>query len=218
MLLKFRPSWDDTVFLITVGGNLPLAVGGWSHPSEINTASYSIWLIIASMLVYSSRAQGASVRLPLGFVVGNVSMLVLAYIRGGSTFNLGAAESLALYGVIGTLCIWLGHGASTGRWSPKLMFYGAVFADVLSFYPQAKQYIEPHEPMTWLGISCFAMWLIASSIVVIKIDRMPQQLREILQRPLSLQQLKLGCVVMEKSLFPLEQIVFIGLLLPLMMR
>ncbi|MBI5004498.1 hypothetical protein HZC00_05405 [Candidatus Kaiserbacteria bacterium] len=42
-------------------------------------------------------------------------------------------------------------GGITGKWNPRILFLGSVMVDVLSFYPQVKQYLLPHDPPTnWL--------------------------------------------------------------------
>jgi hypothetical protein len=147
--------FDWGVFLLSAGAYIPLAIGGWQHPEEINVASYSLWLILASMLLYSSRAQGfAGWRMPLGFLIGNASMLLLAFAIGGYTFNLGKAETIILYGIISmvvcaTIRFTQGHAGDI----PRILFLGGVAADVLSFYPQLKQYLGPHDaPTSWMLI------------------------------------------------------------------
>src|SRR5262245_33990023 len=91
--------WGWIVFALSVWAYLPVAIGGWRHPVEINLASYGVWLLIAGVLLYSYRSQGLlGWRLPFGFVIGNVAMLMLGLVRGGYSFNLGWAETIGLGG------------------------------------------------------------------------------------------------------------------------
>ncbi len=140
------------VFAFSLGGYVPLTIGGWRHPSEMNLAAYGIWLVIGAMLVYSSYKQGfAGLLLPFGFCVGNSWMIALGLFRGGYTFNLGTAEAVALYGIVFTLSLWVAAGTTTGKWSPRILYLGAISAEAISYYPQWKQYLLPHEsPTSWL--------------------------------------------------------------------
>src|SRR5271170_403603 len=105
---QHKKFWSWTVFILGVVAYVPIMIGGWHHPKEINLASFSMWLIISGMLLYSSHSQEfAGWRIALGFVVGNASLFILGLIRGGYTFNIGSTETVALYGVIGTLSIWV---------------------------------------------------------------------------------------------------------------
>lgn len=29
-------NWDNKVLILSTGGYIPLAIGGWSHPEEVN--------------------------------------------------------------------------------------------------------------------------------------------------------------------------------------
>ncbi len=155
------------VFAFSIGGYVPLSIGGWQHPSEMNLAAYGIWLIIAALLVYSSWKQGfAGLLLPFGFCVGNSWMLALGLWRGGYTFNLGQAEAFALYGLVLTLSLWAAVGTKTGTWSPRILYLGAISAEAISYYPQWKQYLVSHERPTWWLL---AGWCISMTGVLVNI-------------------------------------------------
>lgn len=163
--------WSWVVFILGAGAYVPMAIGGWQHPREINMASYSIWLIVSGMLLYSSYSRGfAGWRMPFGLSIGNGLLLVFGFIRGGYTFNLGSAEIFALYGVIGALSLWVAVGTFTKKWSHRILFLGGVTADILSFYPQLKQYLLPHEPATQLMMIGWYLWVLMAIINVIMVE------------------------------------------------
>lgn len=198
------------VFAFSAGAYIPLAIGGWQHPEEINVASYSLWLILASMLLYSSRAQDfAGWRMPLGFVLGNGSMLVLAFALGEYTFNLGTAETIVLYGLIATISAWVAVGQTTGKWNPRILFLGSVAADILSFYPQLKQYLEPHDEPTYWMLFGWSLWIVGAFINVALVERMCQKLYTRAKHPL---------LVLEESAFSLENGLFMIITVAVMVR
>lgn len=167
------------VFIFSAGAYIPLAIGGWLHPEEINVASYSLWLILASLLLYSSRAQNfAGWRMPLGFVIGNSLMICLAGAINIYTFNLGPSEMIVLYGIVGVIVV------ATIRWAqghtgdvPRIIFLGSVVADILSFYPQIKQYLQPHDaPTNWMLLG-WCMWILGAFINVAFVERVLQKIR-----------------------------------------
>jgi hypothetical protein len=212
--------WGWIVFILGAGAYLPIAIGGWQHPTEVNMASYSIWLIISGMLLYSSHSQGfAGWRMPLGFFFGNGSLLVLGFTRGGYTFNLGQAETIALYGVIGTLSLWVAVGTVTKKWKPRILFLGGVTADILSFYPQLKQYLLPHEPPTDLMISGWCLWILMAFINVFLVEEfykkltMPRTVYE--QR---YEKSKSMLLIAEESIFSIENGVFMIVTVLVMVR
>lgn len=207
---RLQKFWGWVVFIFGVCANVPIAIGGWQHPIEINMASYSIWLIISGMLLYSSHSQGfAGWRMPLGFFFGNSSLLVLGFIRGGYTFNLGFAEIIALYGVIGTLSLWVAVGTVTKRWSPRILFLGGVTADILSFYPQLKQYLLPHEPPTNLMISGWCLWILMAFINIFLVEEFFKKLtmtKMVYER--LYEKSKNALLIIEESIFSLENFIF----------
>lgn len=212
--------WTNVVFFLCAGAYLPLALGGWTHPSEINVAAYSLWLILSAMLLYSSRSQGfAGWKMPLGFFIGNFSMLTLAGVRGGYTFNLGPAETMVLYGIIVTLSTWVAVGQMTGKWDSRILFIGGVAADVLSFYPQLKQYLEPHESPTELMFLGWGMWILGAIINVVFVEKLFSKLREdkvVYQQLYGKKKRLMGIV--EESLFSLENGIFMMITVIVMLR
>jgi hypothetical protein len=80
--------WNWVVLAVTVGGYVPLVIGGLHHHSEINLAAYSLWSIAMAMAFGSAFYMKYDTwRLALGFFIGNVTMIVLGLSVGGYTFN-----------------------------------------------------------------------------------------------------------------------------------
>jgi hypothetical protein len=112
---------------INAAAYVPIAVGAWHHPQELNLASYCAWLMLCSLVAYSSLAQGfAGWRMPLAFAAGNAAVIAMAVSHGGATFNLGLAETTVLYGLLATVSTWATVGHVTGKWSPRILFLGSV--------------------------------------------------------------------------------------------
>jgi hypothetical protein len=68
--------------------------------------------------------------------------------------------------VIVTLSVWVAVGTIIKRWSHRILFLGGVSADILSFYPQLKQYLLPHEPPTHLMMFGWCLWILMAFINV----------------------------------------------------
>jgi hypothetical protein len=173
-----RQFWSWAVLILGAGAYVPLMIGGWQHPVEVNVAAYSLWLLLSLVFVYSFRDQGfAGWRMPLAFAVGNSSMLILGFVRGGYTFNLGSAEAVVLYGLIGTVCLWLVIGSTMGNWNSRILYWGGILVDILSFYPQLKQYLLPHEPPTVGLLVGWGLWVAIALINVFLVERLFTKLR-----------------------------------------
>lgn len=217
---KHQNSWGWVVFGLALGGYLPVAIGGWRHPVEINLASYSIWFIITGMMLYSSRSKGFSGwRMPFGFLFGNVALLTLGLVRRGSTFNLGPAEIIGLYGVIIVLVAWVSVGTLTKRWNARILYYGAIATDMISYYPQFKQYLLPHELPSRLMIVGWGLWLLMGFANIIVVESFIGKLvtpkaayERVYGKPK-----KLGLIV-EESAFSLENALFIFVMTLVMIR
>ena len=205
-----KQGWSLVVLLLSAGAYIPLAIGGWHHPSEINIASYSIWLIISAMLLYSSRLRGfAGWRMPLGFFIGNGSLLIIGLSLGGYTFNLGPTETIALYGVVGTISIWITIGTVTKKWNSRILFLGGIITDVLSFYPQLKQYLLPHDkPTNWLLLG-WSLWILGSFINVVMVEKLFKNLFITKAAYESIYKRKKNpLLILEESAFSVENCVF----------
>lgn len=163
--------WQWTVFVITLASYVPIMVGGWQHPSEINLASYAVWIMMASMILYSSWDQGfLGFFLPLGFLIGNLVIVAFGLCLGGCTFNLGVGESFGLFGILGTLSVWIAYGNVTKKWSSRILYWGTIITDVISFYPQWKQYLLPHDkPTPWMLVGWFGCFL-ASAVNIMCVE------------------------------------------------
>jgi hypothetical protein len=166
--------WIWAVFCISVGAYMPLLVGGWKHPIEINVVTYSLFAIVTAMMFCSAKIQGfAGWRLPLGWCIGNIFMLGMAFVfLKGWTFNLGLQESIVMYGLAVVFGAWIAAAQIQNKWNPRILFLGAILIDIASFYPLAKQYFLPHEsPTTWMLAGWFLAMMgpIVSMIFVEKI-------------------------------------------------
>ncbi len=215
-----KQGWSWIVLLLSAGAYIPLAIGGWHHPTEINTASYSLWLIISGMLLYSSHSQGfAGWRMPLGFFIGNGSLLTIGLSLGGYTFNLGPAETIALYGIIGTLSVWMTVGLTTKKWKPRILFLGGIAADVLSFYPQLKQYLLPHEPPTTWMILGWSLWVLGAFINIVLVEKLFKKItltKTMNEKPH--ERTKKTLLILEESAYSVENCLFMFITIIVMTR
>jgi hypothetical protein len=215
-----KQRWSLVVLLLSAGAYIPLAIGGYSHPTEINVASYSLWMIISGMFLYSSHSQGfAGWRMPLGFFIGNGSLLTLGLAHGGYTFNLGPAETIALYGIIGTISVWAAVGLTTKKWKPRILFLGGIIIDVLSFYPQLKQYLLPHEsPTTWMILG-WSLWVLGAFINIVLVEKLFKKLtmtKTMYEK--SYGKTKKPLLVLEESAFSVENCLFMFITIIVMTR
>lgn len=149
------------VFVLGIGGYISIGIGGWRHPVELNIATYSLWAMLSVILfcsMYFQKHEG--LYMPLSWILGNAFLVILAAFLPESTFNLGQSETIVLYGLVTVVGTWVVVGQTTKRWSHRILFWGSIIIDIISFYPQLKQYFLPHEPPTlWLlmGWACFLL-------------------------------------------------------------
>ncbi len=175
---KNKDFWSWAIFCCSLGAYAPLIVGGWKHPYEMNIACFGLWVILAASTTWSSRIQGfAGWRMLLAFLVGNATVVVIALCRGGYTFNLGPSETIVLYGMSITIGAWVIVGATTKRWEPRILYLGGIAADVISFYPQMKQYLLPHEHPTHWMIFAWTMFGLGAFMNMILVEELPKKLR-----------------------------------------
>jgi hypothetical protein len=198
------------VFLFGAGGYIPLIIGGVLHPSEINIATYGLWFVLCSMIAYSSWKQRfAGWFMPFGWVVGQFSIIAVALSVGEYTFNLNTEEMIIFYGIIITLSVWAVVGQQTKKWNPRILFFGGILADILSFYPQIKQYLGPHEAVTsWLVLG-WSMFIADMFINLLFVEHLPQKLMA--------KKENFFCII-ESSLLGLENIILLSVTLWLMLR
>jgi hypothetical protein len=164
--------WNWVVLVVTVGGYVPLVIGGLHHHSEINLAAYSLWAIAMAMAFGSAFYMKYDTwRLALGFFIGNVTMIILGLSVGGYTFNLGKSETLSLYTIVAALSIWGAIGTVTKKWNNRLLLFGAIASDVISFYPQLMQYLKPHERPTSMLLVGWTFWALGAAISFIFVEK-----------------------------------------------
>lgn len=211
--------WTWIVFILGAGGYVPLIVGGIQHPSEINIATYSLWIILCSMIAYSSWKQKfAGWFMPFVWVIGQAGVIATALYIGGYTFNLGVEEVIVFYGIIATISVWVVVGQQAGKWNPRILFLGSIFADVLSFYPQIKQYLLPHDaPTVWLVIG-WSMFIADTLVNLIFVEHFPQKL----STPKDQYEVKYGepkqtLHLFESSLLSIENMILVSVTLALML-
>ncbi len=202
--------WGWIIFALGIGGYVSIGIGGWLHPVELNMATYSLWAMLSVTLFFSMYLQKhEGWYMPLSWIFGNVFLVVLAAFLPESTFNLGQSEAIVLYGLVTVIGTWVVVGQVTKRWNHRILFWGSIITDVLSFYPQLKQYLLPHEPPTlWLlmGWACF---LLSVSCNLFLLGRLFFKLRPTDEKRLSLA---------EESALSIENIVLIIITIVVMMR
>lgn len=203
------------------GAYVPWAIGGLQHPQEINIATFGAWMLLTVVLAYSAKKQGYDVWiLALGFFFGNSIIFALGLWSGKSTFNIGVVESVVLYGLIGTVAVatirWFqGHAEDV----PKVLFIGAVCADILSFWPQLKQYLLPHEqPTPWIMLGyCMALCGIFLNLTIVerffhKFFMNPIEFRKEYKKG------KSALEIVVQSLFSIENVIILPVILFTMIR
>jgi len=219
-ILEGKSTWEWIVFALGTGGYIPLIIGGIQHPAEINIATYSLWLILCFMVAYSSWKQKfIGWFMPFGWVFGTALIIIVALLNGGYTFNLGMGEIIVFYGIIATLAVWGIIGQQTGKWNPRILFWGGIAADILSFYPQIKQYLLPHDAPTIWMILGWVMFIAGVVFNVIFIEHLPQKLTMKKERyEAEYGEPKRPLYLIESSLLSLENTVFLSVTLILMLR
>lgn len=205
--------WEYLVFFLGAGAYVPIMIGGWQHPAEINLATYSLWFILCSLIAYSSwKRRYAGWFMPLGWVFGQGMIITTAFLRGGYTFNLGQEEIIVFYGIIITLSLWGTLGQLTGKWDPRILYLGSILADMLSFYPQIKQYLLPHEPATiWLTLG-WSIFIIDILVNLLLVEHLPEKLLASRAKPKEILH------ILEHSLLSIENLFFLTLSLVLMLQ
>lgn len=208
------------VFWISIAAYVPLIIGGWLHPIETNVACFTIWILLSLMLFYSARVQKLpGWRMNLAFFLGNILTVAIALMRGGYTFNLGPQETIGLYGIVCTVCVWLAVGAKTKRWDPNILYLGGIFVDVLSFYPVFKQYLMAHERATALGIAAWSMFGIGAFVNIVFVEQLFTRLRlDPLTYGMTFDEKKSVAKIFNASAFSLENLTLIVITTALMSR
>ena len=198
------------VIALSAGGYIPILIGGFIQPSEVNLATYELWTIIVLLMLYSSIQQKQEWILPFAWAIGNISTIVILFAFPRKwMFNLGDAESVALYGIVIVVGTWATVGGITKHWNPRILFLGSVAVDVASFYPVIKQYLLPHALPTEFLLLGWTMFILGAFINLVFVDEF---IGKVIRKEENLWSL------VEKSALSLENIFFLSLTTLLMMR
>lgn len=212
--------WFFIVFILSAGGYVPVIIGGLQHPAEINVATYSLWLVITGTMFYAMRLMRQDGWImPLGWFFGNGCMLVTAFFLDGSTFNLTATETSALYGLVLTIVVWGTVWKVTKKSEPRILLLGTILSDIGSFYPQLKQYLLPHEnPTDWMLLG-WGMFLAGALCNLVFVEKMFTKLRmEPVQYMQVYKEPKRTLLIFEKSVLSAENIILITVTILVMIR
>lgn len=209
--------WSWLVFAVSIGAYVPLAIGEWHHPIEFNVASYSLWMLLNAASAYSLFVQKFSGwRMPLGWFLGDMFLILLAIALGGYTFNLGEYERVILYGIVGIFALWMSLGAVQKRWNPRILHLGNIVVFALTYYPIIKQYAHVHEPMTAWSLSGWALYLVGAGVNLFvaeqfftKLWMQPDLFKNAFQKEKNLWDIG------EESLFSLVNTILIGVVIVL---
>jgi hypothetical protein len=164
--------WYQLVMAIAALGYICIAIGGYFHRSELNIASYSVWLVLSAMMAYSSKKQNlSSFHMVMSWVIGNAALIVFSLAIGDYTYNLDAGGTIAFYGVISTFAVWGAAASITKKFNSWILFYGVIMTDCASFYPQLKQYYYPHEQATPWMYAGWILWVVAAAIQLVHVDK-----------------------------------------------
>lgn len=212
--------WGWIVFCCSLGAYAPLLVGGWKHPYEMNVACFGLWVILAAIGTWSSWIQKFDGwRLWFSFFIGNVLVVSMALYRGGYTFNIGLSETISLYGVTILVGVWIIVGAATKKWDPRILYLGSIAVDVISFYPQLKQYLLPHESPTRWMITAWVMFALGAFMNIVLVERLPAKLRmDCLTYGMNYNKPKDNLKIFEESAFSIENFLLIMITVVLMCR
>ena len=213
--------WNWVAVFVPVCGFVPLVIGGIHHHSEVNLAAYSLWTIAMAMAFGSAFYMRYDTwRLALGFLIGDAAMIILGLSVGGYTFNLGKSETLSLYTIVAALSIWGAVGTITRKWNNRLLLFGAIASDVVSFYPQLMQYLKPHERPTSMLLVGFALWALGAVISFIFVEKFFTKLtmsKEEYMRTFNKPSKSIASIL-EESAFSFENFVLITITMVVMAR
>ena len=164
------------IFYIMIG-NLLLMIAGWKHPEEANIASYVMRLFISSTYTFSCWWLKSSMALGYAFIIGNIFLLSTTLIRGGHTINIGAVETIGLFSILISMLIFSTYGAITKKWDGRILLCGTITSDVLSFYPQYKQYLDPNDPPSYFLLLGLLVWALAMLHNIVLVQKTVQRIR-----------------------------------------
>lgn len=157
-------AWAWRAFYVTALAYVPIFVGAIFEPEQLNLVAWFLWIILAGLFMWSSKAQGYWVwRMSLGYLVGNTAIISLALCQGGYTMNLGESEMITLVTLVTTIGYWAAHGLVTKKHSPAILYLGCIAADVLSVYPQVKQYWGPNDT-PWFALGGWLLFILGAAI------------------------------------------------------
>ena len=205
-----QQAWAWRAFSVSALAYLPLVVGALLEPDQINVSSWGLWVVLAGLFTWSAWAQGhESWRMALGYFLGNITIVLLALYQGGYTLNLGLGEVTVIFTLVVTTGFWGTHGLITRKQKPAILYFGCIAADVLSFYPQIKQYWGPNDT-PWLALGG---WLIIILGVGINLFLAEEFLKKV-RMPSGEYERTYGkarqwCDIIQESAFSLDQFVLV---------
>ncbi len=160
------------VFAITLSAYVALLGGAIFHPSENNFATWVIWVFLATTFTWSQAKEGHTGWLmPLAYCIGNVFLVALMLVVGGATWNLGEAEAIILFGMTGAFVVWFVRGVTTKKWGTRILYWGSVGADFISFYPTWKQFLGTHPSVSLWTIAGWCCFFVAALGNLIYVER-----------------------------------------------
>jgi hypothetical protein len=175
MLINKFFRWSALALIL--GAYVPLVIGGWQQPADINIVCYAIWTFLALLAAYSMRRlRYDGWPLMVGCVIGDLVMLILG-LRLGGAFSLDTTAAIGLSGIALTLAVWTTYGQISKRWEPRILYLGLIATDVLSFIPMGIQLFLPHPPPTVFCLVGWSCWTAGYAINVFGIDRLVTKLR-----------------------------------------
>ncbi len=199
-------------FLLNGGAYVPLAIGAYMHPAELNLPSYLLWLLLTATMLYAQRKGGdPGWSMTLAFMLGNVVMVCLAPFSPGYTFDIGMHEGIGIFGMAATVLIYALCGGTSKTRNPRILYRGMIAVDVSAYYPFLKQYVGPHEPATWWFILGCMLFFLGAVTNLIKVEGFFVKFRSTTSRKEKLE-------VLETSLFSMEIIFFLILIIWLATR
>ena len=208
-----------SVFALTLLAYIPLGLGSWNKPAEFNMPSFLAWVLLAGQFLFATHSQGFDGwRMPFGYFIGNIGVVIVMLYRGGYTMNLTFTEHILFGGTILVGTIWFICYQRSKKSNPRILYFGNILVDMISFYPQIKQFAGVHDPVSLKTLLGWAMFLLIAVINVFVVERFMKKIAmKDREYEFAFNRKKRVMSILEESLFSIEQSIFIGGLLVLML-